>query len=117
MSNNNIFSRDEEVSNKRGVLTTGRQEHFPKSNKRGGSNKACSWNFFYIYYIKTVFVTCLPEINKRGGSNNKQLGKFSKKRNKKNSKFIRDFRVPDIPIIKEKSVILKFSIINNKFCR
>ena len=41
-----------EVSNKSGVLITCRQENFPKSNKRGGSNSAYSWGFFYIYYIK-----------------------------------------------------------------
>ena len=25
-------------------------------NKRGGSNKACSWEFFYIYYIKKQYL-------------------------------------------------------------
>lgn len=35
-----------EVSNKSRVLITCRKEIFPKSNKRGGSNKACSWEIF-----------------------------------------------------------------------
>jgi len=35
-----------EVSNKSRVLITRRKEIFPKSNKRGGSNKACSWEIF-----------------------------------------------------------------------
>ena len=29
--------------------------------------KACGWEFFYIYYRKTVFVGGFSEINKRGG--------------------------------------------------
>ena len=41
-----------------------------KSNKRGGSNKACNWDFFLLQKKKkTVFVAGFSEINKRGGSN------------------------------------------------
>ena len=63
-------------------------------NKRGGSNKACSWDFFST--LKTVFVAGFSEINKRGGSNKACSWEKFLKKNKKKSMLIRHFRVHKI---------------------
>ena len=54
-----IYVYYSEFSNKRGVLITCRQEKFPKSNKRGGSNKACMWETFIIK--NKIFCTLIKE--------------------------------------------------------
>ena len=50
------------------------------------------WGYIFCT-LKTVFVALLSEINKRGGSNKACSWENCLKKNKKNSMFIREFRV------------------------